>query len=393
MSGGVQRIGGADGKTEILVTGGETQNEDTEADPVADLAADSETDPEAEEDAAGNTRPSVIMQTQPSTEPETEAEPREATLVFAGDILFDEHYAVMSAMVQRGQGIAGGVSEGLLSEMRAADLCVINNEFPYTDRGTPTAGKQFTFRAKPKYASWLLDMGADLVTLANNHASDYGEISLTDTLDTLDALGLPHAGSGRNLEEASAPVYLEAGGFTIAFLSATQIERMGNPSTPGATEDTPGVFRCLKPELLLTRIAEAKEKADYVIACVHWGTESTDQIDHYQAELAPKLAEAGADVVIGCHPHVLQPIGYCDDVPVVYSLGNFIFNSKTLNSGLVKVTLRDDEPVKLQFIPAKQTGCRVRESEGSEKGEILRYMQSISPEVVFDADGYVTKKE
>ena len=128
------------------------------------------------------------------------AEPGKTRIVFAGDILFDSHYAIMASLLKRGQGIEGGISADLLSIMRDADIFMVNNEFPYTNRGTPTAGKKFTFRADPKYASWLFDMGADLVSLANNHAYDYGEVSLTDTLDTLESIGMPYVGAGRNLE-------------------------------------------------------------------------------------------------------------------------------------------------------------------------------------------------
>ena len=91
-------------------------------------------------------------------------EDQTVSVVFAGDILFDESYAIMASMKQRGGRIEDGISEGLLKRLRAADIFMVNNEFPYTDRGTPTAGKTFTFRARPEYASYLLDMGADLVS-------------------------------------------------------------------------------------------------------------------------------------------------------------------------------------------------------------------------------------
>ena len=116
---------------------------------------------------------------------------------------------------------------------------MVNNEFPYTDRGTPTPGKKFTFRAKPEYASYLTDMGTDVVSLANNHAYDYGEVSLTDSIDTLNRIGMPFVGAGRNLEEAVKPVYFIANDKRIAFISATQIERTDNPDTKEATLDSP----------------------------------------------------------------------------------------------------------------------------------------------------------
>lgn len=87
---------------------------------------------------------------------------------------------------------------------------------------------------------------------------------------------------------------------------------------------------------------------------IHWGTEGTDKLDHWQQEQAPQIAAAGADLIIGDHPHVLQPIGYQGDVPVVYSLGNYLFNSKTLDSCLVEAVIGDEGLESLRFIPAKR---------------------------------------
>lgn len=319
------------------------------------------------------------------------ADPEEISIVFAGDILFDDHYAPMAKLLQRGKGIEGSISPETLDAMRSADIFVVNNEFPYTDRGAPTEGKTFTFRAKPEYASLLLDMGADLVSLANNHAYDYGEVSLTDSLDTLSGIGMPWMGAGRNLEEAIRPVYFIANDRKIAFIAATQIERIENPDTKGATETSPGVFRCLDPERLLAVVRNASQVSDYVIVFIHWGTEGTDELDWAQKDQAPKIAEAGADLIIGAHPHVLQPLGYCGDTPVVYSLGNFLFNSKPLDSCLVRLTLDENGLKGLQFLPARQEDCSVKLLEGGEKERVLQYMRDISDGVAIDAEGFVTK--
>ena len=119
----------------------------------------------------------------------------------------------------------------------------------------------------------------------------------------------------------------------------------------------------------------------------------TDELDWAQQDQAPRIAEAGADLIIGAHPHVLQPLGYCGDTPVVYSLGNFLFNSKPLDSCLVRVTLDENGLKQLQFLPARQEDCSVKLVEGAEKKRILQYMRDISPGVSIDADGYVTKQE
>lgn len=313
----------------------------------------------------------------------------EAILLFAGDILFDDSYTVMITMRRRGN-IRACFSEETLREMEEADIFMLNNEFTYTNRGEPTPEKAFTFRAKPENAAMLHELGVDIVSLANNHAYDYGEISLLDSLATLEGIDMPYVGAGRNLAEASETVYFHAGNQKIAFLSATQIERMTPPSTKGATDSAPGVFRCLTETKIFDKIAEAKENSDFVVVYIHWGTEKTDQPDWSQPGMAKSLAEAGADLIIGDHPHVLQPLANVEGVPTIYSLGNYWFNSSTLNTCLVKVKIRDGEMQSFQFLPARQSNCYTQLLSGAERDAVLEYMRSISGTVTIDAEGYVT---
>ena len=178
----------------------------------------------------------------------TPAMEEEITITFAGDLLLDDEYAIMASMLRRSGDrredyISDAIDAPLLEEMRSADLCIINNEFPYTDRGEPTPDKMFTFRADTKEAGLLHDMGVDLVSIANNHASDFGEISLLDSMDTLKKEEIPYIGAGHNLKESIRPIYYVTDNMKIAVLAATQIERLDNPNTKGATENSPGVFR------------------------------------------------------------------------------------------------------------------------------------------------------
>lgn len=310
---------------------------------------------------------------------------------FVGDILFDDEYAVMANLLNRGVTIENGISEELLAQMYDVDILMANNEFPYTDRGTPTEGKTYTFRAQPESVAYLEDMGVDIVSLANNHCYDFGEVGLLDTLTTLEEAGMPYVGAGRNLEEAIRPVYFVSGDIKIAMVSATQIERLDNPDTRGATENSPGVFRCWNPEKLYEVVAKAKENSDFVIVYIHWGTENEAEPDWAQLEQAPKLAEAGADLIIGGHTHCLQGIQYYGDVPVLYSLGNFWFNSKTVDTCLFKVNITKDGIESMQFIPAIQQDSRTDLAYGTEKERIISYMESISDGVTLDREGYVKK--
>ena len=322
-----------------------------------------------------------------------EVEPlRDVTLAFVGDILLDDNYSMMVTLKNRDGGIYGCISEDLMKEMQAADIFMLNNEFTFTDRGEPLAEKKFTFRAKPENVSILNEMGVDIVSLANNHAYDYGEISLLDTLDTLENAGILYAGAGRNIEEAAAPVYYEIGGMKIGFVAATQIERLDNPDTKEATETTPGVFRCWNPEKMLEVVEQTKQNCDFVVVYIHWGAENTVELDWAQRDQAVQLAEAGADLIIGDHPHCLQPIDYVGDVPVIYSLGNFWFNSKTVDTCLVKGVVNAEGLQTLQFVPALQSGCSTKMLYGAEKERVLTYMRTISTNINIDEEGYIASK-
>lgn len=315
----------------------------------------------------------------------------EVTLCFTGDILLDDEYAIMATLRNRGGGIENGISGELLEQMQDADILVVNNEFPYTNRGIPTEGKTYTFRADTDAVSYLKEMGADVAVIANNHVYDFGEQGLLDTLDTLDEAGICRIGAGRNLEEASAPIYFIVNDMKIALIAATQIERLDNPDTRGATENTAGVFRCWNPDKLCDVVTQAKENSDFVIVCIHWGTENESEPDWAQKDQAPKLAAAGADLIVGDHPHCLQGITYVQNTPVFYSLGNFWFNSKNVDTGLLKVTLNQNGIKSVQFLPAVQSDCSVSEAYGVDKERIFSYLRTLSPEVQIDEAGYVSR--
>lgn len=312
------------------------------------------------------------------------------TISFAGDILFDPNYSVMATLLQNGGHISNGIKPDVIAEMESADIMMLNNEFPYTDRGTPIAGKQFTFRAAPSSVSNLQDLGVDIVSLANNHAYDYGEQGFLDTLQTLQDAGIPYVGAGANEGEALKPVYYIMNNMKIAFVSATQIEKGDYPDTKGATADSPGVFRCWNVEKLLQVVAEAKENSDFVIVYIHWGTENQESTDWAQNEQAPQIVAAGADLIIGDHPHLLQKIDVIDNTPIIYSLGNFWFNSKTIDTGIVKVAVNEEGLQSFQFIPCLQSNCKTTLLTGTEKERVLNEMRLMSGNVQIDSEGYVT---
>lgn len=318
------------------------------------------------------------------------ADSERVTFAFAGDILLDDSYAMMDRYRNRGSDIYDTFSTELLERMRSADVFMLNNEFPFSTGGTPTPGKKFTFRANPSNIELYEQMGVDVVSLANNHAYDYGETALMDTFTTLENANIPYVGAGRNIDQAKKPLYLIANGIKIGIVSATQIERNATPDTKEATATSAGVLRCMDPSALLEVITEAKANSDFVILYIHWGTESQEQTDWLQDQQAPIYAQAGVDLIIGDHPHCLQKLDVVSGVPVIYSLGNFWFNSKTQNTCLVEISVNKDGMETFQFIPCIQNDCRTILLEGNEKDGVLNYMRGLSPNVLIDDDGYVT---
>lgn len=319
--------------------------------------------------------------------------PDEIVLDFTGDINFAEGWGTTEHMDGQPNGINDCFSKDLLQEMNNADIMMINNEFTYSTRGEPLAGKDYTFRADPKRVDLLETFGTDIVSLANNHVYDYGKAALIDTIDTLEEAGIPYVGAGKDLKDAMRPVYFVANGKKIAIVSATQIERSLN-YTKEATETTPGVLKTLNPDKFLKVIEEARDNSDYVIAFVHWGTEGNNYFGSDQVALAKQFVEAGVDVIIGGHTHCLQGMEYMDGVPIIYSLGNFWFSASTLDTGLSQVIIRDDGTIDFRFLPCIQKNYKTSlVTDESEKRRIFDFMESLSVGITIDDDGYVTATE
>lgn len=307
------------------------------------------------------------------------ADPDKVVLRFVGDICFYDDFSLMSEYRNRGEDINKCIDASLLEYMRSADLFMANNEFAYSDRGAPIEGKKYAFRSKPSNVSILNDMGVDIVSLANNHAYDWGPDALSDTVDTLNSARVPFVGAGKDITEAMRPAYFYMPNVKISYVSATQIERLGNPDTKEATETSPGVLRTLDPTKACQVIAEAKANSDFCIMYVHWGSENTDLVEASQRELAKKYVEAGCDLIIGDHSHCLQGVDFIDDVPVFYSLGNYWFNSKTVDTGIAEIVLDNNASIEsIRFIPAIQRGCSTHEVDATDSKRILSYLQGIS---------------
>ncbi len=316
-------------------------------------------------------------------------EQRPTVLTFGGDICFADNYVVMQHLKTTENGLFDCIDPRWADEMRAADIAVLNNEFTISERGTPLAGKMYAFRADPSHTALYNELGVNFVTLANNHAYDFGRDAFLDTMEILRANGVDYAGGGRNAEEAQKPFYYLVNGRKIALISATRAEK--NIMTPEAEEDSPGVFRCYDPERLKQVLAEAKACSDYVILFVHWGTEHTDVLEPVQKTTAHEYIDAGADLIIGAHAHQLQGIEFYRGKAIFYNLGNFWFDdSDDVDTGLARLELSPDGGETFWFLPGVQSGCETTYELGSARGrEVLDRLAGYLPGIRIGDDGRV----
>ena len=289
-------------------------------------------------------------------------------LRFGGDVLLAARYE---------EGVGSNLTKAFegLDLFQTDDLSVVNLECPVTTRGTRRV-KPFTFRMKPAALNAIRSAGIEVVNLANNHIYDFGRVGLFDTIHALDSADVQHVGAGRNREEAHKPCIKEIKGRKIAILGY-----YGPGESPGATSKEGGVaVRRLDVIAKDIRLLSESRSADYIVIILHWGTEKATIPDHDQRQLAHRVIDAGADAIIGHHPHVLQGIERYKDGVIVYSLGNLIFggNSRhTYDTGVFEIRLRDDNR-QYRFIPVRVTNWNAGVLVGTEGDQLLNSIRKLS---------------
>jgi poly-gamma-glutamate capsule biosynthesis protein CapA/YwtB (metallophosphatase superfamily) len=267
------------------------------------------------------------------------------TLAFAGDVNFAKR---TRKLLKHPASAFGPISRMLGS----ADFTAVNLETAVTTRGTPQP-KQFHFRTTGKAFKAIRASGIDLVTMANNHVLDYGQTGLRDTLAAAKAARFPYVGIGVNARAAWAPHITTIKGTRIAIIGVSQVAELA-PSWV-ATRHRPGEANSINTRRTLAAVRAAKNRADVVIVFMHWGTEGQACPDANQLSLAPRLAHAGANIIIGAHAHTLQGSGWLGHTFVAYGMGNFLWweHSYSTATGVLKLTLRPHgRPLKARFIPA-----------------------------------------
>jgi poly-gamma-glutamate synthesis protein (capsule biosynthesis protein) len=265
------------------------------------------------------------------------------TLVFGGDVDFDR--TTRTAIAN------GGVDAPwryLAPTLRAADVAMLNLECSVSRRGAPEQ-KSYRFRGDPDAVRGAKNAGVDVFSSANNHAIDYGFDAFGDTLDAVRRYGIASVGAGRDLAAAQRPAVFEINGRRIAVVGISAIipapKWKAGPGHPGVAYDDDAQ--------ITEQVRAAKRIADIVIPYFHWGIEYTYSPSAGQRRAARAAIRAGATMVVGTHPHVLQPVEVVDGHLVAWSLSNLVFQSRpsSVHTELLKVTINRDGSVDWETEP------------------------------------------
>ena len=286
--------------------------------------------------AAGPTPSSQASQPPPATPteptPAPSALPDTITLAFGGDVHFADYLAPLA---RTADSLAA-----LRSTIGAADLSMVNLETAITTRGTPVP-KEFHFRAPASALDAVAGAGIDVVTMANNHAVDYGATGLADTLAAKRAGPIPIVGVGADAAEAFAPATFSVGGVSVAVFGADQVFDV-TLAQHSATSSRGGVASSSPVTALRTAVAAARTRYDLVVVYLHWGADYQSCPRAIDVSTAKALASAGADIIVGSHAHRVAGAGWLGTAYVDYGLGNFVWwrsHEPDSRTGVLTVTV------------------------------------------------------
>jgi poly-gamma-glutamate capsule biosynthesis protein CapA/YwtB (metallophosphatase superfamily) len=273
------------------------------------------------------TKKQSVARTTPKARPTTPKPKPTATsvtIVAGGDLMADQ--GVASYIQTYG---ATSVLAGVEPLLSSADFAFVNLESPLSNLGTRQAWKDVTFEGDPRMAPALASAGVDVVTMANNHAMDYGSAALLDTIARLKKVHVAVTGAGATTAAAYAPVILKHKGVKVAFLGYSDVLPAGYVAGSG-----PGIAPARSD---MTKVIEdiraAKAKADFVVVAFHWGVERDQTPNADQIAEGHAAIDAGADLVMSSHPHVLQGVESYNGGLIAYSLGDFVFEHSSLETG------------------------------------------------------------
>jgi hypothetical protein len=337
------------------------------------------------EPSAAPTAPAKIVT--PSPLAPVEKDPNQIQLAFVGDILLAS--GVETIMKQNGYDYP---YKDVKDYLRSPDFTIGNLETPVTDDGV-ILKKEYNYRSSPKALPALAEAGLDIVNLANNHVMDYGTKGLLDTLDHLRTTGIGHIGAGHDAAEAFQPVIVEKKGIKIAFLGFSR--KVPDTSWKAGVKH-PGVADTYDYKAPVLAIEKARAQADLVVVITHWGEERTDTPVAYQTELAHRYIDAGADLIVGGHPHVLQGFETYKGKWIAYSLGNFIFTTnnvkETLETFILNASCSKERECTLSAIPIFTKYAKPEKMNTEQGAALFNRISAVSFHAQIQPDGQIVKK-
>ncbi|SHJ14594.1 poly-gamma-glutamate synthesis protein (capsule biosynthesis protein) [Geosporobacter subterraneus DSM 17957] len=285
-----------------------------------------------------------------------------------------------------------------------SDLVLINLETSVGLKGSASPDKTYTFQSKPETLDGLVKAGVSGVSIANNHVLDFGQEGFIETLENLEKRKIKYAGGGRNIQKALEPAVWEIHGQKIGFLA---FSRVIYDMSWYATSKRPGIVSAYDHYIdqIKDTIVEAKKNVDFLIVSVHWGKELEQIPQEYQERIGRVMIDSGADVVMGHHPHVLQGIEFYKNKPILYSLGNFVFNSKgqlSNRSMIFNIEIDKNGMISSWIVPISIMNGQPRAADEKEGKLIIDNLNALSKKwgVEISTDGriggkveYISKEE
>lgn len=287
--------------------------------------------------------------------------------------------------------------DGVRERLKSSDLAIANLETPltdwteqtpYKDKAAIETGKDVILRVgSPQAAQALAQAGIKVVGLANNHTMDFTDHGLLDSFDRLRKAGVLFAGAGENLAAAEDALIVQIKGKRIGILSFSDVV----PRYSWAEENHPGIATGKEADRVVAAIRRVRPKVDILILLLHWGTQFVQEPIPRQEFLAQQAQGAGADLVLGAHPHVLQGVGCLGRVPVVYSAGNFVFPTMSLptrRTAIFEFEFPLSGPPSLHLVPVlidEQGAPQI--VEGDTRQDILSEMSKLSQPLGLQLNG------
>lgn len=334
--------------------------------------------------------PSVVTDAETDVQQQTEQVEATVSLAFVGDILQGEY--INTLLKENGYNYP---YEKALFSLSSADYTMGNLEMPITKNGVPMHpdDKEYVFKGEPEALSGLVYGGIDIVTLANNHTLDQGLEALYDTMQHLDEHGIHHVGAGKNEKEAYEPHIVEINGIKIGYLAASWVLPINEWK---ATPYQGGLAETYDAKRILSAIENTKQEVDIVVLYVHWGEERNSSPLQKHIDMAKKYIDAGADLIVGSHAHVLQGFEQYNGKWIAYNLGNFVFSAypseRQAETGVLNATCNKEANCELSFVPMKTIIGQPTPLEGDGREELLDHLEAISLNgVKIDSDGTIKK--